>query len=245
MERIGLVKKIMRYPVKSMMGEELHETFVSFSGITGDRVYAFVDKSMLGNFPWMSARQNNSMILYKPKLLSPPKQGKKYPSKEDFSLAVIVPFGETFPIESDELRIVLEKESDANLELRFSERGMHDSRPVSFISYGTLKALGDEMKIEMDERRFRANFYIYWDNKKPFFEDTLLGKKIQIGEKLILEIVKKDSRCVIITLNPDDKMASPEILENVAKNHGGCVGVYAAVINEGIVREGDKILLLD
>ena len=41
MELIGTVESLWRYPVKSMRGEELRESFVGFPGVYGDRLYAF------------------------------------------------------------------------------------------------------------------------------------------------------------------------------------------------------------
>jgi hypothetical protein len=41
MTTVGAVDGIWRYPVKSMRGEELGEAFVGFSGVYGDRLYAF------------------------------------------------------------------------------------------------------------------------------------------------------------------------------------------------------------
>jgi uncharacterized protein YcbX len=40
----GTVVSLWRYPVKSMMGEELNSSYVSERGIIGDRTYAIVDK---------------------------------------------------------------------------------------------------------------------------------------------------------------------------------------------------------
>jgi uncharacterized protein len=48
----------------------------------------------------------------------------------------------------------------------------------------------------------------------------------------------------MITLDPDDGHASPEILETVAKRHQGRVGVYAAVLVEGTIRPDDEVLPL-
>jgi hypothetical protein len=42
MERIGTLETVCRYPVKSMAGEEIEEAFVGFSGLMGDRAFAFV-----------------------------------------------------------------------------------------------------------------------------------------------------------------------------------------------------------
>jgi MOSC N-terminal beta barrel domain len=41
MSLVGKVESLWRYPVKSMRGEELQEAFVGFSGVYGDRLFAF------------------------------------------------------------------------------------------------------------------------------------------------------------------------------------------------------------
>jgi uncharacterized protein YcbX len=41
---IGTVVSLWRYPVKSMMGEELNSSHVTERGLIGDRTYAVVDK---------------------------------------------------------------------------------------------------------------------------------------------------------------------------------------------------------
>src|SRR5438874_9390158 len=41
----GSVVSIWRYPVKSMMGEELNTAQINKGGVLGDRVYALVDSS--------------------------------------------------------------------------------------------------------------------------------------------------------------------------------------------------------
>ena len=42
---LGSVVSLWRYPVKSMMGEELNATEVTDRGLLGDRAYALVDSS--------------------------------------------------------------------------------------------------------------------------------------------------------------------------------------------------------
>ena len=41
--RLGSVVALWRYPVKSMMGEELNRAEVTERGLVGDRAYALVD----------------------------------------------------------------------------------------------------------------------------------------------------------------------------------------------------------
>jgi hypothetical protein len=49
---------------------------------------------------------------------------------------------------------------------------------------------------------------------------------------------------VMITLDPDNGSPFPGLLECVARNHGGCAGIYATVLGEGIVRRDDPIWLV-
>jgi len=42
---LGSVVSLWRYPVKSMMGEELNATEVTERGLLGDRAYAVIDSS--------------------------------------------------------------------------------------------------------------------------------------------------------------------------------------------------------
>src|SRR6266404_3815613 len=42
---LGSVVSLWRYPIKSMMGEELNATDVTERGLLGDRAYALVDSS--------------------------------------------------------------------------------------------------------------------------------------------------------------------------------------------------------
>jgi MOSC domain-containing protein YiiM len=47
----------------------------------------------------------------------------------------------------------------------------------------------------------------------------------------------------MINLDPDTAVASPQVLETVARRHEGCLGVYAAVLREGVVRTNDAVYL--
>jgi MOSC domain-containing protein len=43
-ERVGTIRALWRYPVKSMLGEQLDAVDVSESGVVGDRAYALQDR---------------------------------------------------------------------------------------------------------------------------------------------------------------------------------------------------------
>ena len=96
----------------------------------------------------------------------------------------------------------------------------------------------------IDKRRFRAKFYVDWGNQDdPFYELSLVGKTLKIGNRLELAIVERDPRCTVITLDPDTAVATPKLLQHLGRNHGGDAGVFAAVIQRGRVNKGDPIIL--
>jgi uncharacterized protein len=240
-EQIGTVMGLRRYPVKSMAGEDLAEARITFAGIMGDRVYAFVDAENKSPLPWLTGRQAHEMILFEPRFTNGLASSHEFPRKEQFTLEVSSPDGQTFRIEDERFTRHLERKFGRSLRLRFSERSMTDSRPVSILGLSTIRALSEKTGAELDRRRFRENFYVGWNDSRPFFEDGLLGKELQIGETVMLQVVKKNRRCVMITLDPDTAKPRPQVLEVVSRGHGGSIGVYGVVLREGIVRAHDPI----
>src|SRR3989440_4094884 len=66
MNVVGRVDSLWRYPVKSMSGEELKESFVGFPGVYGDRLYAFRSSAAPKGFPYLTGREQEEMLLYRP-----------------------------------------------------------------------------------------------------------------------------------------------------------------------------------
>lgn len=241
MQQIGVVSRLRRYPVKSMAGEDLERVFVAYSGLTGDRIYALVGLSEKKSFPWLSARQRPGLLLYKPRFVQPLCPESPYPNMENLAVTVRLPHGLEGSLTDPRVLEALRKDLQCDFQLRFSERGMQDSRPLSLMGEATIAALSRETGQPLDPRRFRANLYVRWLSEEPFFEDALVGRQLQIGEKLTLLISKKDPRCKVIGLDPDTAESQPAILETVVRAHDGCAGVYAVVLREGIIETGAPI----
>ena len=58
-------------------------------------------------------------------------------------------------------------------------------------------------------------------------------------------VLERDSRCKMISLDPETGGHSPQILRVVAQKHEANAGVYCAVLVEGILKIGDAIELLN
>ena len=61
---------------------------------------------------------------------------------------------------------------------------------------------------------------------------------------MTIAVLERDSRCKMITIDPDTAEPSGAILRQVSRAHDGMAGVYAAVLVEGTVHRGDEVELL-
>jgi uncharacterized protein YcbX len=260
--QLGTIESIWRYPVKSMRGEEVPHIYTAYTGLMGDRNYGVVAADGSPGHPWHTGRNQEELILYTARyqsddgLLLPrnldasysewgPGIDPIYPDADDFKVSVETPEGKTYDDIQDPAFITdLEKITGRSLRVHMTQRGQFDARPVSLISLSTAAKLGEELGMDIDKRRFRANFYVEWENQDDaFFEQTLVGKTLKIGDHLELAIVERDPRCKMITLDPDTADATPKLLRHLARFHDGNAGVFAAVLQRGRVNKGDPIIL--
>jgi uncharacterized protein YcbX len=261
MSVVGKVDSIWRYPVKSMRGEELDEAFAGFSGIYGDRLFAFRSSGSPKGFPYFTAREQRRLLQYRPRFRYPDKatqpinlaeaesMGANPVSADPSELMIDVetPDGRTLPVDDPTLITMLRADIDQKhqLTLMRSERAMTDCRPVSIFSLQSAQQLSNETGKPIDKRRFRANVYVDLTSGGGFAENDFVGRSLRIGSKVVVRILERDARCVMITLDPDTSEKTPEILKKVAQAHEGMAGVYGAVIVEGMLHKGDSVELLE
>jgi uncharacterized protein len=263
MNIIGTVESLWRYPVKSMRGQELDEMFAGYSGVYGDRLFAFRSSASPKGFPYLTARDQRQMLRYRPRFRQPDKAAAPVNLAEaesmppganpvcadpaDLMLDVETPAGDAVAIDDPALIDMLCEGIDSKHELTLlrSERAMTDCRPVSLFALPTLRQLAGETGIDVDKRRFRANIYLDLTPAEGFAEDRFVGRSLRIGSKVVLSILERDPRCMMITLDPETGEKSPALLKTVAQAHGGMAGIYGAVLAEGMVRKGDPVELVD
>jgi uncharacterized protein YcbX len=261
MSIIGKVDSLWRYPVKSMRGEELDEAFAGFSGIYGDRLFAFRSSASPKGFPYFTAREQRKLLQYRPRFRHPDKAARPINLSEAESMGanpvsadpselmidVETPAGKTLAIDDPVLMDMLRADVDQKhqLTLMRSERALTDCRPVSVFSLQSARQLADETGTPIDKRRFRANIYLDLASANGFAENEFVGRSLRIGPKVVVTILERDPRCMMITLDPDTGEKAPAILKKVAQAHDGMAGVYGAVLVEGILHKGDSVEVLD
>jgi uncharacterized protein YcbX len=143
--------------------------------------------------------------------------------------------------------------AQSNLESPVPPGSFFDLFPLSVLTLSTLKQLATlRPQSRFDPRRFRMNVIID-AHQDGFVENGWIGHTLAIGDTLRLSIALPDPRCVMTTLPQDDLPNDPGILAALAQHNniqvGGegempCAGVYAVVETPGIVRTGDRVVLL-
>src|ERR1051325_880799 len=78
-QALGAIVSLWRYPVKSMMGEELNATEITTSGLAGDRAYAGVGKSDGKVASAKNPRKWPELFGFRAALTDVPKSGGKTP----------------------------------------------------------------------------------------------------------------------------------------------------------------------
>jgi uncharacterized protein YcbX len=256
---VGSVQSLWRYPVKSMRGEELEEAFVGFSGVYGDRLFAIRSANAPTAFPFLTGRNHEKLLLYRPRFRHPERAIKPPNLAEaekvgpgltpvvadpsDLLVDVQTPAGEVLAADDPALLRLLDEQGEAGNTLTVfrSDRAMTDCRPVSLLAVQTVRQLAEEIGVDLDKQRFRANIYVDLASGSGFGEDDLVGRNLRVGAKVVLAVLERDPRCKMISIDPDTAELNPEIQAAVSRAHDGKAGVYCAVLVEGIIRPGDLI----
>src|SRR5258708_6547416 len=205
MQSVGVIHQLTRYPVKSMQGEALPSAALTLQGFAEDRRFAFVQATSRSSFPWLTARELPELLYYR---TSVEKAGTP-----EVAVTVATADGENLPIQSDDLRKVLEARSGRSLFLLRDYRGSYDVAPVSLISRQTVARIAEESGTKENSCRFRPNLLVELKDAGPFDELHWVGKTLQIGSSARIAITEVDQRCVMITLDPATGQSSPEILK--------------------------------
>jgi MOSC domain-containing protein len=267
---IGKVVSIWRYPVKSMLGEELNSSYLTERGLTGDRAYALIDKETGKVASAKNPRKWERLFDFHSIFVDPPQAPENIPpvritlpdgtqifsgQNEDIDHTLSNALGRDVRLMKASLEKPSYEEFWPNIEgLAQREtvtdevmppRTFFDIAVIHLLTTSTINRLRElypEGRFEV--RRFRPNIVVETaSGEKDFIENLWIGKKLTIGEDIILRINGPCTRCVMITLPQGDLPKDLGILHTVARYNQVNVGVYASVLRGGTVHRGDLIQL--
>jgi hypothetical protein len=228
----GIVSGLWRYPVKSMTGEALASTDISWAGLAGDRRWAFVrPDSQASGFPWHTIREFPQMSRYVALLSEPARPDRS-------RVQVRTPDGSRYDVTDPRLAAEL----GAGLRVMRLDRGAFDAMPVSVISDSTVSALCALARVPGNALRFRPNVVVTLDSGAPFEEDEWVGSAVRIGAAVV-RIDRRDSRCTVVNVDPASGLPDSHLLKAIGTTRGAYAGVYGTTVLPGLIRVGDPVVV--
>jgi len=262
---LGSVVSLWRYPVKSMMGEELNFSEITERGLLGDRAYALIDNSDGKAATAKNPRKWPHLFDFRATFTEP--VAARVPP-----VRIALPDGTTVTSEQTDLNEILSNALNREVTFRATQPGLfkgEEYRPdnegrddratiaeftlpegtffdgamihlVTTASLDQLRELYPQGHFEV--RRFRPNIVVQLaSDARGFAENAWVGQTLALGPSVRLKITRPCGRCVMTTLAQGHLPRDPGILRTVAQHNQGKVGVYAAVEQGGTLRRGDPV----
>ncbi|MSP11923.1 MAG: MOSC domain-containing protein [Chloroflexi bacterium] len=272
--RVGLnsVVSLWRYPVKSMMGEELNAAGITSRGFVGDRAYALVDGSNGMIVSAKNPRKWPNLFDFRANFIDPASSSPTVPP-----VRITLPDGTIVTSEQSDLNQILSQALSREVTLAASGRDhlksanaeeywpdieeldyrdtvtdfalpegtFFDSAAVHLLTTATIDRLRELYPAgRFEVRRFRPNIVVEAaSGAKGFVENDWIGHTLAIGDNVRLSITGACPRCVMTTLAQGDIPRDLGILRTAAQHNQANVGVYAAVLKGGTIRRGDTVRL--
>lgn len=265
----GRVAAIWRYPVKSMMGEEINASDVTERGLLGDRAFALIDGASGKVVSAKNPRTWGNLFDFRAAYVEPPHDSRSLPAvrvtcpdgmqllstqaETDHRIAAVV--GRPVRLESS----VPEEptiegywpdhdwlaQRDEVFDVALPPGTFFDMGTVHLVTTATLDRLRTlAPRSRFEARRFRPNLVVETPAAADaFVENGWLERTVALGGEVRLRINALCPRCVMTTLSQGDLPKDPGILRAAVQHNEGHVGVYASVLRGGRVRRGDPVVL--
>jgi uncharacterized protein YcbX len=265
----GSVVGLWRYPVKSMLGEELNSAEITERGLVGDRQFAVVDRETGKIAGAKNPRKWGNFFDFRAAYAETPQAGSALPE-----VRLTLPDGSHATSEQPDLAQTLSEAlgravafariqsprgasnakaeeywpdmeglefRDAVTDFELPEGTFFDLSVLHLLTTSTIDRLRElHPEGRFEVRRFRPNVVVS-TAEQGFVENDWIGHTVAIGDEVRLEITGPCPRCVMTTLPQGDLPKDSGILRTAAQNNDANVGVYADVIAGGTIRRGDSV----
>ena len=266
----GSVVGLWRYPVKSMMGEELNATEVGPRGLLGDRAYAIIDPdtgkvaSAKNPKKWPRLFDCRAAFTQQPaghgeitpvRVTLPDGQVARTDDSQ-FGAALTAMLGRPGVLQTAVPQAAVLEEywpdmeeldhRDVVTDESLPEGTFFDLATVHILTTGTLDGLRAAYPGgRFESRRFRPNIVLDTPAEDGFYpESKWIGRELAIGNEVRMRITDHCPRCVMTTLPQGDLPRDPGILRAAAQDNDAHVGIYAEVGHGGTIRRGDSVRLI-
>ncbi|MEQ1794411.1 MAG: MOSC N-terminal beta barrel domain-containing protein [Nitrospira sp.] len=259
---VGAVRELWRYPVKSMVGEQLSAVAVTERGVEGDRRFALIDSETGHVVSAKNPRRWPTMFSFhaRQRLGAPTDVEITLPdgtilvsSASEVNAVLSERLGRKVTLTSvPPSQPVLEQfspsldglsERDSEAMVKIPPATFFDEAPVHLLTTATLHALQSRYSDgRFDVRRFRPNVLIETElSASGFVENDWKGGIVTIGAQVRLTVTSLCARCVMTTLPQQGLPQDLAILRTAVQQNQGMVGVLATVVTPGVVQAGDPV----
>jgi uncharacterized protein YcbX len=248
------VAEIWRYPVKSMLGEQLDQADVGLGGIQGDRQWAVVDAESGVS---LSAKRYADLLRCRART-------------NQSEVIIMLPDSREFPAGSVEVgrglsdllgRQVTTRSAAATETIRHEfptavtegkgkpflyepeTEAFFDCAPLQLLTTGTLNKLQQLLPDSIVHAiRFRPNFLIE-TNEIGFIENDWVKKDVMLGS-LRCQVYDDTRRCIMVALSQGDLPRDTDVIRTILKSNEGRAGVALKTMGSDIVRCGAAVEVL-
>ena len=253
-----------------MMGEELDAARVGARGVEGDRAYALADAetgkiaSAKNPSKWPSLFQFSAAFIapipdaasVPPVRITLPHGGMVTSEDRDLEIRLSASLGRSVRfLKAPPKAASLEEywpdiddlaRRDVVTDEAMPAETFFDCGAIHLVTTGTLSALQTLYpQGRFEPRRFRPNFVIETEpGVRMFPENGWHEKVLSIGSGVKIKITGPCGRCVMTTLSQGDLPKDTNILKTAARHNQARVGVYAEVLQGGVVRRGDSVQMV-
>ncbi|GAA2781855.1 MOSC domain-containing protein [Kitasatospora paracochleata] len=262
-----ILKSLYRYPVKSLLGEELAESAVTGRGLAGDREFALLDveSGRIASAKYPRTWQRLLTLTGGPGgAVTGPDGGRL----DEAALTALL--GRTVTVigsrpDGAELQRAVPEEVLASGPDQEVAATVHafgsaappgtffDFAPIHLVTTATLERIAElGPRGAAEAERYRPNLVLAGAGE-PFEENTWTGRELTVGPEVRLRVLLPTPRCAVPTLAHGGLPRDPDALRTPARHNRveplpglgplPCVGAYAEVVTGGRIARGDRVVL--
>jgi uncharacterized protein len=243
------IESLYRYPVKSMLGEEIDTTIVGERGLYGDRAYALVDqesgKVVSAKNPrrWRVLFDCRAVYIEEPRTAS-----------EIARVRITLPDGTTVDSDDPQVHAILsgavgrpvrlettapqgpvievlspvvdgipdaQRETVGDTGIAVVAPGtFFDAAPLHVVTTATLSQLaGLAPQTDFAAARFRPNAVVAVEGESGFVENRWVGHTVTLGREVSASVFLAAPRCIMTTLAQADLPRDPAVLQTIAHHN--------------------------
>lgn len=222
-----VVRRLWRWPVKSMQGVEVDHLDVTARGALGDRQWAVLDGRSHRQGEPVSARARPELLRWR----AEPGPGGR-PLLHD-------PEGRQW--EWDDPRLAARLEERLGFPVTLSgEGGFADLADSLLLTSEASHSAVEAETGPVDLRRWRTNLHVGGDGLEPFAELAWEGRRLRVGTAEA-DVLHPCPRCAIPTWQPDGSRRDPALLTGLLQHFDGRMGMNLRPRGSGRVSVGDVV----